>query len=122
MCCCSHAAVVREGWVPFSLSSGDCELICCGGSSNGLVIVSSSRRRLVVSNGGSEIWDMLVVKLSRSRWLIDGVPLAAVITGAIAFCIQSRKLCCMAVVWCNLFKVSFFAPDEIHLCSMATKG
>jgi hypothetical protein len=86
--------------VSFSISSGDCGLICCGGSSNGRVILSSSRRRLVVSIGGSEIWDTLVVKLSRSRWVIDGVPLAAVITGAIAFCIRSRncgaRRCCVA--------------------------
>jgi hypothetical protein len=78
-CCCSPSTVVREGWVPFSLSSGECELICREGSANGLVAVSSSRRRLVVSNGESEIWGvllevlvsafarLLVVKLSRSR-------------------------------------------------------
>jgi hypothetical protein len=50
--------------------------------------------------GGSEIWDMLDAKLSRNRWVIDGVPLATVITGAIAFCIRSRncgvRRCCVA--------------------------
>lgn len=83
-CCSSRSTDGCGGWVSFSISSGDCGLICCGGS---WVILSSSRRRLVVSIGGSEIWDMLDARLSRNRW-------------AIAFCIRSRncgvRRCCVA--------------------------
>jgi hypothetical protein len=104
-CCCSCSTVVCGDWVLFSISSGDSGLICCGGSSNGWVIPSSSRRRLVVSTSGSEIWDMLDAKLSRNRWVIDGVPLATVVTGAITFCIRSRncgvRRCCVAWQWCG---------------------
>jgi hypothetical protein len=104
-CCFSCSTVICGGWVLFSISSGDCGLICCGGSSNGWVMPSSSRRRLVVSIGGSEIWDMLDAKLSRNRWVIDGVPLATVITRAIAFCIRSRncgvRRCCVAWQQCG---------------------